>query len=227
MGNGAEKTLLASKTKMELCITTSAVKRAECIEKAILDSVFNENSFDETLSTSNSTRDYKIQWNLLSQLISKDFSKNYDGNNNVFVINCPSIMGGLQKVFNYQHCKQDKCAVLFNSVADLMEAAQIASEKYVSTISTVNGKLDIVITDSKRLDEQFQNSYLAMVAQLKAILTTFHYDQRVLVYNFGSWTEGAVFLMEKGLISGTFDPYVIMNTNEEEDKDYIIRTDAH
>ena len=211
---------------MELCTISSAQKRTDCIEKSILNAVFKGNSLDQTLARGRGgLRSYDRQWNMLSQQIKRDFSYDYDGENHAFVINSAAVMGGLQKVFNYQHCKQDKCAVLFTSVEDFVDAAQIVSEKFVSSIKTVDGKLDLVINDKTRLNEQYQNSYLSIVVQLKAIFERLNYTKRVLVYNFGSWTDGAVFLMENGLISGNFDPYVIMNTNEEEDKDFVIRTD--
>ena len=229
LGNGAEQTLLAAHKKMELCTTSSAEKRAYCIEKAILGAVFEGNSLDQTLARSGwfskNRRSYKKQWNLISKEMEEDFYGDYDGENHAFVVSSPSVMGGLQKFFKYQQCTQDKCAILFTSVEDFEDAAQIVFEKFASSIKTVHEKLDIVINDKTRLDEQYQNSYLAIVAQLKAIFKKLHYKKRVLVYNFGSWTDGAVFLMENGLISGDFDPYVIMNTNEKEDKDLVIKTD--
>jgi len=177
---------------------------------------------------------YEDQWKKVSAQINTDFAAAYDGANpKTFVINSKSIAGSvsyykqnhatridkvLTYVFpNWENCKQTACNVVYNDKKAFRDAIIPVITPAATNLVSTGSELTI---GEKEIKDNFPNQGLGIGLQLIAILDFLNWDGKIVVYNYGEWTDGAIWLINHGVAADSFDPYVTIDTNSKEDVEY-------
>ena len=228
LGDGAEQCLISSKNQLLQCVNLTQNDLKLCISEAIKQSVVSGGT-DQTLAKQN----YLDQWTQIMQELDNNFG---DFSNPMkIVINSKTVVNLLCKVKNQtdygfqrggscgasiDDCKK-KCEFLYDSVQNFTNTVDQLVEPYLQgLIQMAKEAMDEV--NNTKYYKDFDNQGVGIMVQLKNIMHEYNWTGSIIFFNYGEWTDGALWLLNHGLSPNDFEQYIAVETDRYENTPRIL-----